>query len=559
MARNTRATALTDMESLKAGFGVFAYDQGVNDIITFSRGNVTPNFMFNTWVHGEVDIWKMKSPITAAQWGTITDPTVKGTYSLSGTEYVSTGEIYNTHYLALSDNDKSFCEPSTFLPTGGWQYSPIKYWPNNPGNKVSFFAYAPYNENIKSLSGSPRLVLERDNVGPAIYYNALVSDLDQALDLCWGSNATQDITDPTLNTELAPVDYIKNPATGTPQNVSVSSKIKFNFKHALSRLKFNVQIFNDIITDGEHHGTPANGGSIDANSTIEIKSLKLVGYLATEGTLSLYNGKWINAQYETRELELLPYLATKTFTGATASQEVDLFGAGKYLTILPDAQYKILIEYWVSTNDPAPGAHPLNSTVTKNIIESPLEYTLEQGKAYEYHLNLGMTTVKFDAVVTNWNEGNNHEVDLPNNTLEVVSTIPDFGSQPYNMGAEFMGVHTTNPSVASSGKFYWNSTTSTLMQSTGMDAWAEAGAGDYLDLGTNKIYTKSSSTWKAKEAAKFIAVPTSVVPSGRLMLTSTGYVSIAQGTYSTLKALLAANPDTGLYNVGTTTYFYQHH
>lgn len=29
---------------------------------------------------------------------------------------------------------------------GMWQYSPVKYWPNNPTEKVSFFAYAPYVE-----------------------------------------------------------------------------------------------------------------------------------------------------------------------------------------------------------------------------------------------------------------------------------------------------------------------------------------------------------------------------------------------------------------------------
>ena len=28
--------------------------------------------------------------------------------------------------------------------TSAWTYSPVKYWPNRDGDKISFFAYAPY-------------------------------------------------------------------------------------------------------------------------------------------------------------------------------------------------------------------------------------------------------------------------------------------------------------------------------------------------------------------------------------------------------------------------------
>lgn len=493
MARNTRATTLTDMTSLKAGFGVFAYDQGVEGVETYVRSNISPNFMFNTKV-----AWNSTA--------------------------------------------------------SAWEYTPVKYWPNNPGNKVSFFAYAPYVDDIKKLTGSPRLILERENMGPAIYYNAMVADLDNCIDLCWGSNATQDIADPALNTEIAPVDYIKNPATGQPQNVSVSSKIKFNFKHALSRLKFNVQIFNDIITDGEHHGTPADGGSIDVNSQIDIKSLKLIGYLANEGTLSLYDGKW-DAQYESRDIELLPYISKTNFKAGEAATEVDLFGADKYLTLIPGADYKIQIEYWVTTNDPNPGAHPLNSTVTKNVILSDANFNLEQGKAYEYHMNLGMTTVKFDAVVTNWNTpAVEEEVDLPNNSLEIANI--HVSTSFTNITDDFMGEYTTaqEPTVASN-KYYWNTTTEKLMVETS-GVWAEAAtAGDYF-TGTNlSMYTLASSAWTKSDAPKYVK------SSGNYyMLVGNAYTSVTYSTaYGTLRDLLAANPGDGLYEVDGTVYYYKQH
>lgn len=34
--------------------------------------------------------------------------------------------------------------------TSAWTYSPIKYWPNRDGDKISFFAYAPYESNGQS-------------------------------------------------------------------------------------------------------------------------------------------------------------------------------------------------------------------------------------------------------------------------------------------------------------------------------------------------------------------------------------------------------------------------
>lgn len=344
MARLSRATELTDLSALKTkGFGVFAYNQGNLDIEDYSKGNITPDFMFNTQV----------------AW----------------------------------DNDHSV-----------WTYNPVKYWPNNVGSQVSFFAYAPFMENIKSINGNPRLVLDSQRfTGPAIYYNAIPTDLDQCVDLCWGAEAS-------TSSAYSPVNYVKTPAPGNTSNVSVSQKIRFNFKHALSRLKFNIQIFNDKMTDKAEHGNPAAGGSIADGTTITIKSLKLIGYISEHGFLSLYDGKW-TTNFETRGLELLPYLEQRVFATNGAATEIDLFGADKYLTLIPGAQYKIQIEYYVDTPDED---HPQNSSHQKILILSDDQYTAEAGMATEFHLNLGMTTVKFDATVTDW-VGSSQEIDLPNN------------------------------------------------------------------------------------------------------------------------------------------------
>lgn len=38
--------------------------------------------------------------------------------------------------------------------SGTWQYTPMKYWPNNDSDKISFFAYAPQNATGAVLSGN---------------------------------------------------------------------------------------------------------------------------------------------------------------------------------------------------------------------------------------------------------------------------------------------------------------------------------------------------------------------------------------------------------------------
>ena len=35
-----------------------------------------------------------------------------------------------------------------------WTYSPVKYWPNRQNDKISFFAYAPYESDWQNGSKS---------------------------------------------------------------------------------------------------------------------------------------------------------------------------------------------------------------------------------------------------------------------------------------------------------------------------------------------------------------------------------------------------------------------
>ena len=76
---------------------------------------------------------------------------------------LATGNLLSMGIFAYytGSNDLTISEKPNFMynqevkrsnASSPWTYSPVKYWPNNPGDKLTFFAYAPYvKEAILSL------------------------------------------------------------------------------------------------------------------------------------------------------------------------------------------------------------------------------------------------------------------------------------------------------------------------------------------------------------------------------------------------------------------------
>lgn len=89
-----------------------------------------------------------------------------------------------------------------------WTYSPLKYWPNNENDKISFFAYAPRNAAGVTLCSNT-------NTGfPYLDYTVPTAEADQ--------------TDLLAATPLMNQSYSSNPAT--------PGSIKFIMQHALTKI-----------------------------------------------------------------------------------------------------------------------------------------------------------------------------------------------------------------------------------------------------------------------------------------------------------------------------------
>lgn len=319
-------------ETLKTnGFGVFAYYTAQD----FQPGSTLPNFMYNTKVTG----------------------------STSGT-------------------------------TTSWNYSPLRYWPNNNG-RVSFFAYAPYidadnttglpTNTTYGITGLPR----NDNGNtPAITYD-LGSDITNAVDLLRGVKKSNNAE---TNINLTRANDI----------------VGFTFKHALA--KFNIKA--------------KTTSQIDPATKITIESITISSTnLGKTGQLNLVDGSWssisgnasialtssnINTNFAeslAREIQNPGDLTTfKNIAGLTTDAQSVMIG-DKSCYFIPTSKpsMTIVVKYWVRTLDDHL-RYGVTSDGSSNTITKTITFTndFQSNKQYSLTLNIGLKAITFDAEVSNW-------------------------------------------------------------------------------------------------------------------------------------------------------------
>ena len=126
-------------------------------------------------------------------------------------------------------------------------YAPLKYWPNEENDKLSFIAYYPYT-NPESLEGSDSpastgltpLLANSGKGLPSFNFTVKDAAADQV-----------DLLVSDLIVDL-PESRAKDDAPGTPfNNLSIYDKVKFLFHHALAKVEFRIvadaEIRKDIV------------------------------------------------------------------------------------------------------------------------------------------------------------------------------------------------------------------------------------------------------------------------------------------------------------------------
>lgn len=290
-----------------------------------------------------------------------------------------------------------------------WSYSPVKYWPNTDQHKLSFFAYAPYwadNANTDNIQLVPPKA--EDTKGDPVVTFKVNTDVDKQVDLLFANNN---------NTNM------------TKSDVGVNKDITFNFKHALSRIGFSVEAMVDEVND-DVSGTPDDGTvtsePLGSGTKISVSEIRLTGNFNMNGWLNLNGGGW-TVPADPGQTTFI--LNTDDFNlgvaGNVTTTNQLLIKDDAYLMVIPtdftsssSKKMNITVTYQVKTYDE--NLYGDYSTIT-NVVSSgdfSIEEGLAQGKAYNFVLHLGLSSVKFSASVANWDpvNGTDYVVNVPINT-----------------------------------------------------------------------------------------------------------------------------------------------
>lgn len=261
-----------------------------------------------------------------------------------------------------------------------WAYENTKYWPTE--GHIDFLAYAPY-------VGTPN-------------FNG--SSIDFTVE----------------NNVAAQKDLLYAKADGqTMANNSGTNKVKFQFKHALSRLGYSVKL----------------KGTCSSDATITLKKITLAGSAPepttgtttesakafyTNGTIDLSAGIWEKHSAGAGKQDFINWFSvTQDVTSASESKPYKN-PTSDYLFVIPqnfsekiedaglqkenpDKLY-VIVEYDIHYKD-------IDKTITNKVYKQ-LTQEFEQGKAYTINLTLGLTPIEFDVTtVEGWTDINQVEIN----------------------------------------------------------------------------------------------------------------------------------------------------
>ena len=288
-----------------------------------------------------------------------------------------------------------------------WEYTPIKYWPTKVGDKVSFFAYAPYVEG----GDANGIVLSGNSVaGAPTATITLPDDPSQTIDF------------------VAAVQMNKT----HDNSASANNNVSFTLKHEMTRVKVQAKLDKSVYsdTDAKH------------KTFVVIKNVKFNDkgqfYKSGKYTFSTDDSKrgiWTTTNATAYSLDLNKVMKKETIkvTGAKGksgsgdyqkgedgiklvnTDTVSLFKDNQYLFLIPvanltDGKATATIEYDIVTEDSklAVGYSCTNAIKTVLLPAG----TLKQGISYNYIFTIKLDEIVLNATVNDWDKASSN-IDVP--------------------------------------------------------------------------------------------------------------------------------------------------
>lgn len=285
--------------------------------------------------------------------------------------------------------------------SGSWSYTPVKYWPKNTTDKITFFGYAPY-ESAPDAGTDKGIVLSgnTDQSNPTITFTV--------------KDAASDMID--LVTDESKKDQTSATASGT---------VAFNFKHILSRVKLVAKMNSALVTDyniviksakilgSTNH--PATKFYKTAKYTTDL-SAGTAGTWAT-GTATFTSDYDLAGVLNTGAVTIKDYSVTNgiKISSSDATNDIPLFKTDNYLFLIPVTSLgaediKLTIEYDIVSTDAGDSSKTVVSHETAT-VKFPAG-TLVKGTAYKYTFNISMNEIVVTGEVDSNGWGNDTDGSL---------------------------------------------------------------------------------------------------------------------------------------------------
>ena len=272
---------------------------------------------------------------------------------------------------------------------GSWTYSPVKYWPGNTTDKISFFAYAPYVDETASGGSNPSFKGKTETGFPTLAYTVPATE-DSQVDL------------------LASVPLMNQGYTE-----GNAGTVKFLLKHALTKVGVYVKSNDDVA-----------GKKVTAFSVTSAKSGTLAYHAPDAGNAGDTGTGWTYAAT----------VATETFTATAADFALpDTKAADKKLLatffLLPRGEGSTF-----SITYTAPGETSTGATLTQSISLTgqplPSPDTWAQGTFVTYTIGIEKKKITVTAAThPAWDDGGTGTVTGSFEITYAASpTDPDWGN-----------------------------------------------------------------------------------------------------------------------------------
>lgn len=246
-----------------------------------------------------------------------------------------------------------------------WSYSPLKYWPNTSGEKITFFGYYPSAKTGMTFykAGTTTAYENKATGFPDIQFTVQDTAANQ-VDLMYSSL----------------IDQTK------PEN----GKVLFSFTHALSKVNIKAKMSSEL----------------DAATTVTIKNVSLSNIYNTN-TLKYATSKW---SWDTATT--LKDYSTKVsidLTKDSGSTAVDITKEATGFLMVPqtlskdaDKKATLTISYDVTTVDTSLAQSSTISNTVSVDISGLSTKTWEMNQQYTYTIQIALTGVTVDASASEW-------------------------------------------------------------------------------------------------------------------------------------------------------------